>query len=116
MVNYTGQASTGQKPPGASLIKPVAAKVKSRLWRYRLRSMARGTEQLIVTLGTLGRGRLDGERSDRWILVEALCLCARLERQHGAITRIAIMMSETDPRVLDKALYLTSRSGRRSEG
>jgi len=49
------------------------------------------------------------ERADRWILVEAICLCARLEREKGVVTRSAIARTDCDPRVRRQALILARR-------
>jgi hypothetical protein len=62
-----------------------------------------------ISLRASARMRFNGERSGRWIVVEALCLCATLERINGSVSPADILSSDADPRVMKEALRLTSR-------
>lgn len=54
------------------------------------------------------------ERVKRWVRVEALCLCADLERRHGNIAGALIEASQATPEVKAEARTLANRYGLRS--
>ncbi|WP_146198033.1 hypothetical protein [Caulobacter endophyticus] len=49
------------------------------------------------------------ERTDRWVEVEALCLCARLERLYGAAAPDQLVGLDEHPAVLRRASSLSRR-------
>ena len=49
------------------------------------------------------------ERGERWIQVEALCLCAELERRHGAVVPVHLDQASGDERLIAEARRILAR-------
>jgi hypothetical protein len=57
----------------------------------------------------------NAERQARWVQVEALCLCARLEREYGRVDPQIIRSFDYPPAVIEEALRLGVVAGRPSK-
>jgi hypothetical protein len=57
----------------------------------------------------------NAERQARWVQVEALCLCARLEREGGEIEDLSLVTHDYPPSVIAEAQRLSARRRRPSQ-
>jgi len=53
--------------------------------------------------------KINNERQARWVLVEALCLCAALEREFGRVEAQRIRSFDYPPQVIEEAVRLAAR-------